>query len=336
MNVLCVRLSAMGDVVQSLGALAALAQAMPAARIHVAVQAAFAPLLQGLPWVARVIEHDRGAGLAGIRATGRAAREAGCDVALDLQGNWKSAAVVWCSRATRRIGMSGPWRQEPLSAVLLGESVSLEGPRHPAACALAVVRALAPAARLHEPALAATEQEVAAAARAVRAAGVDPGRPFRVVLLADPQDPRSQRPAALLREVRAAELPVLLLAGPGEAAVEAPVAVPLLRQQKGELRILVGLGHLVAQLGGDVVGGDQGPLHVLAACGARTHALFGPQDALATAPPAARVLVQAEPPACMPCRERTCSHRDGPVCTDLTSASGSEQLPPHWFKSRMS
>ncbi len=336
MNVLCVRLSAMGDVVQSLGAMAALAEAMPHARIHLAVQAPFAPLLQELPWVARVISHDRAAGLAGIRATGRAARESGCTVALDLQGNWKSAAVAWASGAARRIGMASASRQEPLSAVLLGETVSLDGPRHPAACALAVVRALAPAARWREPALIASEPEVARAAAAVRAVGVDPTQPFRIVLLADPNDPRSQRPGALLREVAASERPVLLLAGPREAAVAAPGGHPVLRQQQGELRMLVGLGHLVARLGGDVVGGDQGPLHVLAACGARTTALFGPQDALATAPPAARVLVHPQAPACQPCRERTCSHRDGPVCTDFTAADGREQLSPHWFTSRMS
>lgn len=336
MNVLCVRLSAMGDVVQSLGAMAALAGAMPQARIHVAVQSPFAPLLERLPWVASVIPHDRAAGLAGIRATGRAARAAGCAVALDLQGNWKSAAVAWASGAVRRIGIAGGWRQEPLSAVLLGETASLDGPRHPAACALAVVRALAPAAPACEPALVATEEDVARAAAAVRAVGIDPTQPFRVVLLADPHDPRSQRPDALRREVAASGRPVLVLAGPREAAVAAPAGHPVLRQQKGELRVLVGLGHLVARLGGDVVGGDQGPLHVLAACGARTTALFGPQDALATAPPAARVLVHPRAPACQPCRERTCTHRDGPVCTDFTVADGCEQLPPHWFASRMS
>lgn len=336
MNVLCVRLSAMGDVVQSLGAMAALAEAMQDARVHVAVQAPFAPLLQGLPWVASVIAHDRAAGLAGIRATGRAARELGCTVALDLQGNWKSAAVAWASGAARRIGMASASRQEPLSAVLLRETVSLDGPRHPAACAHAVVRALAPAARWREPALGASEPEVARAAAAVRDAGVDPTRPFRVVLLADPRDPRSQRPEAVMREAHAARQPVLMVTGPREAAVAAPAGFPVLRQQHGELRVLVGLGHLVARLGGDVVGGDQGPLHVLAACGARTTALFGPQDALATAPPAARVLVHPQAPSCQPCRERTCSHRDGPVCTDVTTADGRELLPPHWFASRMS
>lgn len=336
MNVLCVRLSAMGDVVQSLGAMAALAEALPGARLHVAVQRPFAPLLQGLPWVAGVFEHDRSAGLAGIRATGRRAREEGCEVALDLQGNWKSASVAWCSGASRRIGVAGRWRQEPMSSMLLGETVSVEGPRHPAACAMAVVHALAPTARWSAPALVASEAEVGRAVDAVRGAGLDPCRPFRVVLLADPEDPRSQRPDALRAEVSSSELPVLLLAGPVEAAVVAPAGTAVLRQQKGDLRVLVGLGHLVARMGGDVVGGDQGPLHVLAACGARTTGLFGPQDPLETAPPAARVLVHPVAPACMPCRARTCSHVQGPVCTDFTTASGRERLPPHWFGQRMS
>jgi ADP-heptose:LPS heptosyltransferase len=330
-SVLLVRLSAMGDVVQSLGALAALHAARPDLRLHLVTQREFAPLLQGLPGLQSVVEHDRRGGLGAVRQTAGALRALRCDVALDLQGNFKSAWFAWCSRARQRIGASAPWRQEPWSRVLLTRTVAVDGPAHPALVAHAVVRALAPAAELLLPRLAAAAGEVEAAAARVRAAGIDPARPFRVVAVGDPGDPRSQRPDALRRELASARLPVLLLLGPREAQLAVPGGVPVLRQAAGRLRELVALGALVAQGGGDVVGCDRGPGHVLAAAGAPTAILSGPQDPAATAPPAATVLLHGSPPPCRPCRRRRCRHELGPVGVDFASAAGRELPPARWL-----
>jgi heptosyltransferase-1 len=319
--VLLVRLSAMGDVVQSLGAVAALHAARPELELVFCTQTTCAPLLDGVAGVAAVEPFDRGGGLRGLLDLRRRLRARAFDLALDLQGNWKSALVARLA-ARDSVGVGAGWRQEPPSRWLLSRTVAVPGARHPANCALAVVRALAPGAAAMLPRLSASEREVEAAAAAVRSSGLDPRQPFRLLVVGDPGDPRAQRPAALAREVAASPLPVLLLAGPSEAAVAPAVAAPLLRQRRGELRQLVGLGQLLARAGGDVVGPDLGPCHVLAATGARTTVLFGPQDPELTAPPAAVALQHRAPPACMPCRRRRCAHADGPVCMDFTAGTG--------------
>lgn len=330
-RVLLVRLSAMGDVVESLGAVRALAAARPGWELHFVTQRPFVPLLAGQPGIASIVAHERRGGLAAWRATRRALRALRCEVAVDLQGNWKSAACALVSAAPVRLGAGRAARREPASRLLLTRTVRIEGPPHPAAVAWQLVRDLAPDAAPQAPSLPADTAEVAAVAARVAALGLEPGRPFRVVVLTDPVDPRSQRPAALQREIEASSMPVLLLAGPAERAVVAPPGVPCLRQGPGELRELVALGALVAAVGGDVVGPDQGATHVLAAAGARTACLFGPQDPTCTAPVSAAVRQHPAPPACMPCRERRCSHRLGPVCMDFTTAEGVETPRPDWF-----
>lgn len=322
-RVLAVRLSAMGDVVQSLGAIEALHRARPDVEIVALTQRPFAPLFDGVPGVARLVVHDRDGGLGAVWRTRRELRRARCDVALDLQGNAKSALFCRLAGARERIGAGSAWRQEPWSRVLLTRTVAVDGPRHPAAVALAVVRAIAPTAEALSPRLRATDAEVERAAARLRAIGVDVRRPFRVVVVGRPADPRSQREAALAQELAdQPAMPSVALLGPAEAGVAVPAGARALRQARGELRELVGLGALLASVGSEVVGPDQGAIHVLAAAGARATVLFGPQDPARTAPPGARALQHPSPPPCMPCRARRCRHRDGPVCMAFTSAAG--------------
>ena len=321
-RVLLLRLSAMGDLVQSLGAMSALARARPDLELHMVTQRPFVPLLQGLPWLASVVAHDRAAGWRGLWQTGRALARLGADVALDLQGNGKSAVLAWLSRCRVRIGAGAAWRQEPWSRWLLSRTVAGSGPRHPAAVALAVVRVLAPEAMSTSPRLLAEAEEIDREAAAVLALGIDPALPFRVLLLGDPDDCRSQRPAAMQLELASSPWPTLLLAGPREAAVAAPAEAPVLRHDRGQVRRLLALGALLERAGGDVVGGDGGALHVLAAAGASCRALFGPQDPACTASLAVAVLQHPHRPACMPCRRRRCTHPEGPVCMDFASRDG--------------
>src|SRR5690606_18011889 len=141
-RVLLVRLSALGDVVQSLGAVRSLREALPDAELGFAVQRPFAALLEGSPGIAAVFAHDRRSGPGGYLRTGRALRRFRPDVALDLQGNWKSAGLAFLSRAPRRIGSDRAARREPGSRVLLTETVRAPD-RHPARVAAALVRHLA-------------------------------------------------------------------------------------------------------------------------------------------------------------------------------------------------
>ncbi|MCC7396390.1 MAG: glycosyltransferase family 9 protein [Planctomycetes bacterium] len=320
--VLFVRLSAMGDLVHGLGAMAALHHARPDWPLALVTQPEFVPLLHGLPVPLRVVTFDRRGGLAALWRLGRELRRLRPDVALDLQGNWKSALVARLSGAPRRLGMASSWRQEPASRWLLTATVVGAGLPHPAKAATKLVQALAPEVAFAPPALVAAQAELQQERVAIEHLGIDWRRPFVVVVLTDPADPRALRPAVVQELSRRHAGRVLLVVGPAEAGVPVPAGAAVLRHARGELRRLVALGAIVAAAGGLVLGPDQGATHVLAATGARTRVAYGPQDPQRTAPPAATVVVHALAPACRPCRSRRCHHEAGPVCMDFDPEAG--------------
>jgi heptosyltransferase-1 len=334
-GVLFVRLSAMGDLVHALGAIAALRRVRPEWRGVVVTQPQHAPLLDGAEGVDEVVRFERRGGLRAVWALRRALRTQRFDFVLDLQGNWKSAMVARLAPLARggaRLGMAVAWRQEPASRVLLGRTVAGSGPPHPAVAAWLLVRAIAPDAPWLLPRLAARPQEIDAERRVLAGLGVDAARPFTVVVVTDPADPRALRPevvAGLVRDGACTGVPAVPLLGPAEHRLQA--SGPVLRHGAGEPRRLVALGALVAAAGGHVIGPDQGATHVLAAAGAQCRVLFGPQDPARTAPPAAQVLVHRAPPPCAPCRQRVCTHSAGPVCMAFPPDDGRAvalDLPP--------
>ncbi|HWC66303.1 MAG TPA: hypothetical protein VG777_09480, partial [Thermoanaerobaculia bacterium] len=108
MNVLVVRLSAMGDVIHALPLAANLKRA--GHRVGWAIEKPFAPLLDGNPSVDAVIEVQtrrwrrrawRPESLVEIRAAGTALRAFGADVVLDPQANEKSWAIARFAKAPR-------------------------------------------------------------------------------------------------------------------------------------------------------------------------------------------------------------------------------------------
>ena len=125
MKVLVIRLSSIGDVVHTLPALAALARA--GHRAGWLVEPASRVLLEGHPLLTQVapVPAAKAFRLADARATLRAIRAQGYDVAIDFQGLWKSAAWARLSGARRAVGYGSAWRREAPSAVLMGERVEL-------------------------------------------------------------------------------------------------------------------------------------------------------------------------------------------------------------------
>ena len=330
-RVLLVRLSAMGDVVHCLGPVAALAAVRPDLEIGLVTQWEHAPLLQGLPCLTQVIGHDRRGGWRGFRDTARRGRTFRADVVLDLQGNWKSALMARLCRSRGAKALGGAVRREPGSRWLLQRPLLGDpgGRDHPAVVAADILRVLAPdvqpvPASLPRPA----DGEIAAEAAAVRTAGIEPARPFRVLVWIDGADNRAWPMAAMDDVTAVGDLPCLWLAGPAESHLQPPAGVHLLRHGPGDVRRLLALGHIVRDAGGEVLGPDTGATHVLAACGAMVHALFGPQDPAHTAPLAATVHQHPAPPACMPCRSRTCHHEDGPICMRFVPTVGEQGERP--------
>ncbi|MCA8958221.1 MAG: glycosyltransferase family 9 protein [Planctomycetes bacterium] len=315
-RVALVRLSALGDVTECLGAVQALRRARPDLELHFVTQQAAAPLLDGLA-LASVVVHDRRAGWRGVRATAAALRRLDLDQAIDLQGNWKSALVTRLSGARHTLGAARPHRQEPWSALLLQRRVAVDGAFHPAVVAHHLLRSLAPDLDDQRVRLDASAGERAAIATELRALGLDPTRPFEVLVVGDPRDNRSWPVAAMAQQAARAACPALWLCGPDERNVALPEGAVVLAQTAGSVRALVALGVAVREARGRVLGPDRGATHVLAATGAETVVLFGPQDPGCTAPVGARVVVRADGPGCVPCKARRCRHAAGPVCMEF-------------------
>jgi heptosyltransferase I len=105
--------SALGDIVHSLPVLTALRQRFPAANIAWVVNKAYEPLLCGHPDLNETIAFDRNALRAGI---GQTALTYLCflarlhsrrfDLVIDLQGLFRTGAMVLASGAPRRVGLS--------------------------------------------------------------------------------------------------------------------------------------------------------------------------------------------------------------------------------------
>jgi lipopolysaccharide heptosyltransferase I len=140
---LIVRLSAIGDVVHTLPAAAALKRR--GHDVDWLVEPRAMPLVERNPAVTTALAAPpaRLSGLGGSRATARELRRARYDSALDLQGLWKSAGWARASGARRVFGFAGPWRREPLSELLIGSRIQLATePPHVIDKNLALLRAL--------------------------------------------------------------------------------------------------------------------------------------------------------------------------------------------------
>jgi heptosyltransferase-1 len=135
-KVLIVKLSALGDVVQSLPVAMAIHTQMPEAEIDWLVEKPSAPLLMGHPALNRVLvsprhEITQGDGniFTALTGFGRELRSTTYDAVLDLQGLMKSAMLVALCKAELKIGFKGG--KEPLSAWPLTERLDPYDPdRH--------------------------------------------------------------------------------------------------------------------------------------------------------------------------------------------------------------
>lgn len=116
----------MGDVIQTLPAVADLRNRLPEARIAWVVESRWAPILDGNPHVDDVIPVAlrRWRNLANGPGSWRAAvrfaldlRAWGCDVSIDFQGLLKSAALAGLSGARERAGFDRTLLREPLAEI---------------------------------------------------------------------------------------------------------------------------------------------------------------------------------------------------------------------------
>jgi len=313
MRALLVRLSAIGDVVHTLPVAATLKQR--GFEVDWLVEPAARPLVEGNPAVSRVIAAPlaRASGLAHAWATAREVRASRHDVALDLQGLWKSAAWARASGAGRIVGFGGPWRREPLSEMLLGVRVRLAPePAHVIDKNLALLRALDIQAEGHRAfPLPSSPREAGRVAEQIA------GRAWRDFAVINPGGGWASKlwpPAsfgAVAQGLAARGIVPVVTWGPGEQGL-ADAVVAASQQTAVPCFPTTLLEYVeVARRARIVVAADTGPLHLACAIGAPVVGVFGPTDPARNGPFGADDLTVRRRPLCAPCHRRRCRTHEG-------------------------
>jgi ADP-heptose:LPS heptosyltransferase len=312
-----VRLSAIGDVVHGLPLARSLRRLHPDAEITWIVQPDPAPLLTGHPWVDEVRLFPRRSGLGPVvRSLLRISRSR-FDLAVDLQGNLKSALVLAATRAPVRLGLARAEYREAVGALAANRRAGRASGPHSVDRTLALARALGDADPEARFGLAPTPAELETAREDL--ADVSP--PVVALSVGGESDVREwtdEGYVAVAKALAGRGASVVVLAGPKHAsrgrsiAERAGVAH---RAGTDDLRGLLAQLAALAERGSSVLlACDSAPVHLAAAVGLPLVTLSGPQDPRRTGPYGkVRAAVRSwEGLPCAPCRKRRCRLTEDP------------------------
>lgn len=276
-KILLVRLGALGDVIHTLPAAAALRDAFPGARIDWAIEPKWARLLDGNPDVTEVIPLDRGSA-AGIASAVRRLRNARYTCAIDFQALYKSALLAFASGSPRRIGFKSGYAREGLASICYTESHHPRG-AHKVDHNLTLTAQAGAAKSAPRFPLAIQPSDDDLVARELAARGV---REFFVLNPGGGWRSKCWPPLRYAelhgKMIERRALRGVLACGPGEGDLAREII-----EAAGEpkpVAISVALGPLMALLrrARFLISADTGPLHLAAALGTPVVGLFGPTD----------------------------------------------------------
>ncbi len=323
MRILFIKLSAIGDVVQTLPTLEAIKKIHPESEITWVVEEAAAGILEGHPLIDRLLVSRRKAwtamlkkpgsvmsGLRAIRSFIGELHSIRYDIAIDFQGLLKSGVIIGLARARRKIGFD---RTRELSYLFLNERLPAYDPeKHALERYLDIARYLGaqdPSWRCSLP----IEKEVVAVKG--KLAGLrKEGHPLVVI------NPVARWKTKLWQESKFAELAdrlvseknasVLFTGSPADRAVNDRIISGMRRDAvnwAGEtsLKELAAIASLCDLF----ITTDTGPMHLAAAAGAKVLALFGPTAPWRTGPYGASHVVIRTAIECSPCFSRSCDDK---------------------------
>jgi heptosyltransferase I len=297
---LVVRLTALGDILHTLPAVAALRAAHRNARIDWIVEQKWAPVIEGSPAIDEVIPFDRRSALGAIECI-RRLRGNRYPCAIDFQGLYKSSVLALLSGAERRIGFERGWAREAGAALLYSERVTPVG-RHVAelnyslAEAAGASRPAAPEYPLRVPA-----GGVASVRARLHELGIGE---YIVVGPAGSWGAKcwpAERYGEFCREFEKRNekknLRVVVIQGPGEASIAEQVCRAATPARP--IAIATTIEELMGLLAHArcMLAADSGPLHLAAALGTPVIGLYGPTDPARNGPfaPGAIVVSEARP-----------------------------------------
>lgn len=315
---LIVRLGAVGDVVRTLPAAAAIRSAYPRAQLAWLVEPASASLLAGQAWIDEVcvfprselrarlsrgrLDHVIGTGAHFIREL-RASR---FDLVVDFHAILKSGVLSWLSGAKQRVSYAPPFAREG-AAWFATEMAQLSPPkqsrfdRNEALVRYLGVQAALPTAPLQVPD--ATRAQMKAALGGEQPVAIHPGTSDTTGHKR--WTPEGYAAVAMTLQERVGRSSVVTV---GPARDDRAFADEIVKRARGAARIapetqsLLDLAAVFAE-SGLYIGSDSGPMHVASLVGTPVVQLLGPTDPVENQPypgtPSETVRVQI---ACNPCR----------------------------------
>ena len=328
MKILLIKLSAIGDVVQTLPALEAIKKLYPAGEITWIVEEAAAGILEGHPLIDRVLVSRRKAltgmlkhpgtfmrGLGGIVSFFRELRATHYDIAIDFQGLFKSGILIGLARAKRKIGFD---RTREFSYLFLDERLpKYDIEMHALERYLDIARYLG----AQNPTPTCTlpiEHEISRMRQ--RTAVIKEAGKLLVVI-----NPVARWKTKLWRETNFAELADRLVLEKKAAviftgsAADRDVNQRIISRMKLPAENWAGETSLkelaaLAALSDLFITTDTGPMHLAAAAGAKVLALFGPTAPWRTGPYGTSAVIVRTGIECSPCFKRKCE--DNVMCME--------------------
>jgi heptosyltransferase I len=329
-NILIVKLSALGDVVHTLPALNALRRYYPKAHIAWLVEEAAVELLQNHPALDLLLVSRRKTWIEGVRSTQwrqharemvdfvRCLRRRYYDMVFDFQTALKGAALIALVRGGRKIGFGPGLPHQELSYLVLNERIpAISAEVHALEQGMIMLEAAGIPSGPIEYQLPIRVDHCRMAAGLLSEGGIRPDQPFVVI------NPMAKWETKLWQQHKFAQvadciraefnLPVVFTGGPDDQAY----IHTILARMKTKALILSGRTDLmtlaaVLQRAALMITTDTGPMHIAAALGTPTVALFGPTSPGRTGPYGAGHRVLRADWACSPCFKRRCS--DAAAC----------------------
>lgn len=290
MNILIVRLSAIGDIIHSLPVLAAIKRHLPDSRISWVAEQRSAEILRGNTLIDDLIEVDTRSFKGGKRIEdiliemsrqARLIRRSTYDVAIDLQGLIKSAVATQVSAAKRRWGFDKKGMREPAGRIFYTDTVKCEPQIHVIRKNL-VLAAAAVGCQADAPVefpIATGEEHRLEAEALIEKAN---GRPFAILNPAGGWATKLWRASDFGKLAdrldRDLGFTPIVVTGPNESELASEV-----RRNAASERVIFAEPSLkgfyeLAKKAEVYVGGDTGPTHLAIAAGAPVVGIFGPTE----------------------------------------------------------
>lgn len=309
-RILLIKPSSLGDIVHTLPVVSAIKAQWPGVHLTWVVKRQWAELVRRVEGVDRVWPVDEGA--ANWFKQGWALRTERFDLAIDLQGLFRSGAVAWLSGVPLRIGFANgregsPWFYTTRVPVSTAEVHAVDRYLLVAEAIGARVKG-APQFRFNIP-----DTDGALVRDILSEKGVSVDQPWLAMNVSarwmTKRWPLSSFAAVLDRLHEEGRGPVVVI-GSAEDRCDVDALRAVTRTPFIDLAGAVPLGCLPALLSkaAAMITNDSGPMHIAAAVGIPVVALFGPTSEVRTGPYGTghRVLTTSVP--CRPCFSRVCAH----------------------------